>query len=238
MSILKCIQISKRYRKKQVLNNINLEFNPGEITVIAGLNGIGKTTLLKILSGNLKPSEGNVVLGSKNIIDVSNLTDVLLIEDENILPSNLKINELVELFKLKNKRFDEKYLNEYVIKLGLDLNAPIGSLSKGNKELVQLGVLLSNRPKYVLMDEPLAAVDVVKREILYDLLIDLQLEGVGVIFTTHIISEVEKIVSRLVLIDNGMVVCDDTVDNIYESGFDSLNSYFVNKLGERALYNK
>ncbi len=223
--------VSQKYRRKQVLKNVNIEIHQGEIIGVLGLNGAGKTTLLKILSGVSEPKHGEVTYNNQAIKAVDKLNEVLFVPDEIILPKNLTGAKIAEMFKERNDKFNETYLNEYLLKLGIDLNESIKNLSKGNKELLQLGLLLANCPEVVILDEPLGAVDILKRSIILDLLIDLQTEGVTIILSTHLIQDIEAIMSRVIFINEQEVKLDIETESIQTQG-ESVQDYLLKVVGQ------
>lgn len=227
MSLLEARKISKKYRRKQVLNNVNFEVNEGEIVGVLGLNGVGKTTFLKSITGNLKIDKGEILFEGEQISKASPLTDVLFVPDKIIIPRHMRVSDAVLLFKKKNPNFDESYLNEFLKLLDLDVNKAIKDMSKGTKELVQLGLLISNRPKLLILDEPLAAVDIVKRDLILNMLIDLQQDGTTILISTHLVSDIESIMSRVITIANQTIELDEEVEDIYERTGLKLSDYLI-----------
>ncbi len=237
MSKLSLSFINKSYKKKSmplksnftpVLKDINIDFQTSDVVGIIGLNGEGKTTLLKAMAKDIELDSGEVYLDDKDF--EKNVNEVLLIPDKNILPENMILKDIIELLKKNNKNYDEKYALDFIDSLKININSKLSTLSKGNKELVQLGFLIANKPKFLLLDEPLASIDVVKRDFIYERIIDLQMAGVGIIITSHIISEIQEIFSRVVLLENGTIKEDKSLEEIREEGHTSLNEYVISKL--------
>ncbi len=220
--------ISKNNGYKSILKDINIEFDTSEVIGIIGLNGEGKTTLLKAIAKDIEVDSGTVLLDEKDF--QKNVNEVLLIPDKNILPENMILKDILELLNKNNKNYDKEYAINFINSLKIDINSKLSSLSKGNKELVQLGFLIANKPKFLLLDEPLASIDVVKRDFIYERIIDLQMSGVGIIITSHIISEIQEIFSRIVLLEKGIIKEDKYLEEIREEGYTSLNEYVITKL--------
>ncbi len=214
MNALIATKISKKYRRKVVLNEVDVTINPGEIVGLLGLNGVGKTTLLKILSGVSNSYSGKVIYNNKDINKANKLTEVMMVPDEIIIPKHLTIRQIEEIFIQKNEKYKSEYLNNFLDKLNIDSNMKIRTLSKGNRELAQLGLFLANCPEFIILDEPLAAVDVLKRDTVLDLLIDLQSDGVAIILSTHLIKDIEGIMSRILLLKDGKIVADTDIEEI------------------------
>lgn len=218
MKQLKLENVSKRYTRKKVLDKINLEINKGEIIAVLGLNGSGKTTLLKIMSGILNPSNGTVSYGGNPIKEVNHMREIMFVPDKIVIPTYLKVYEVAKMFQEQNPKYNQEYLEKYLEKLGIDINSKISTLSKGNKELVQLGILLSNIPEMIILDEPLGAVDVVKREIILDLLIDLQMDGVTIVLSTHLINDIESIMSQVIILKDKRIILEKSVESLQAEG--------------------
>lgn len=230
MKELVATNISKNYRRKVVLSGLNLSIKQGEIVGLLGLNGVGKTTLLKILSGTIKSKTGKVMYGDKPIKEVNRLTEIMLVPDEIIIPKHLTISRIEEIFMQENPKYNQEYLKHYIAKLGIEKNVKIKNLSKGNRELAQLGLFLANCPEIVILDEPLAAVDVLKRNTILDLLIDLQSDGVSVVLSTHLIKDIESIMSRVLVLDQGNIVIDVETEIIQTQNMD-VQEYIFNEVG-------
>ncbi len=210
--------INKKYRRKLILNNLNLTVKSGEIIGVLGLNGCGKTTLLKIMAGQLEPTSGTIMYGDKHISAVDSMQEVVYVPDKIVLPTYLTVREISDMFMKQNPKYNQFYLDKYLLKLGIDANSRVKTLSKGNQELVQLGILLANTPEMIILDEPLGAVDVVKREIILELLIDLQADGVTIVLSTHLIQDIESIMSRIVIIKDQQITFDREVEAIQNEG--------------------
>lgn len=223
MSNLIATNLKKNFGKKTIFENISLTLSNNEITCIVGKNGVGKSTLLKCLAGELKLDNGYVHIDSNDKVD--EMRDVVLIKDHSFMPKACTIEAIILMFEKRNDKFDRNYVTEYLAFLNISISTVFGSLSKGNQEIVQQALLIANCPKFVLFDEPFAAVDITKRDFLYDKLIDLNVDGVGVVITSHIVSEIQDIFSRIIILKEDGSVKSITVDEIFELGFDNINDY-------------
>ncbi len=230
MKVLAVNNVSKKYRMKQILDQINIEVTQGEIVGVLGLNGAGKTTLLKILAGVKAPNSGSVTYDNKLITEVDHLNEILFVPDEIIIPKHLTIEQIATMFKDKNNKFNDEYLHNYLTKLGISSGDKIRTLSKGNRELAQLGLLMANCPEVLILDEPLAAVDVLKRSVMLDLLIDLQTEGVTILLSTHLIQDIEAIMSRVLFINEKQIKLDIETEEIQAKG-ESVQDYLLKVVG-------
>lgn len=223
MSTIKLEMVEKNIRRKQVLSEVHVEIGNGEIVGVLGLNGVGKTTLLKMMAGQLKPSSGTITYNGNPISSISNMQDIIYVPDENILPKYYNAEEIMAILKDRNPNYNTDYAIMMLNCFGINRKQRIRSLSKGNQEIVQLAVLVANESKFIIMDEPLAAVDISKREVILDMFIDMQVDDRTIILSSHLISDIEAILSRVLLIEGGTISQDiklqDTLDkevvNVY-----------------------
>lgn len=215
--------LKKSYKNKLIYEGVNIDFDSENITCIAGLNGVGKTTLLKAICGAIDIDSGSVSLDGNKTID--KLNDILLIQDKIIIPQNMSIINAIKMFSTRNKRFDRSYVDTYLDFLNIDEQAVFSSLSKGNQEIIQMALLMANKPKFIFLDEPLAAVDIKKREFLYKQLIALNSDGVGIVISSHIIGEIQNIFTKVIILKEDKSILSMTLDQIYEAGFDDFEQY-------------
>lgn len=215
--------LKKSYKNKIIYEGVNIDFDSENITCVAGLNGVGKTTLLKAICGAIDIDSGSVSLdGNKNL---DKLNDILLIQDKIIIPQNMSIINAIKMFNTRNKRFDRSYVDTYLDFLNIDEKTVFSSLSKGNQEIMQMALLMANKPKFIFLDEPLAAVDIKKREFLYKQLIALNSDGVGIVISSHIIGEIQNIFTKVIILKEDKSILSMTLDQIYEAGFDDFEQY-------------
>lgn len=228
MSKLSAKSINKKYRRKHVINNVSIEFDSSEITCIVGKNGVGKTTLLKCLAKELDVDSGQVKHDGSNRFN--KLRDVLLIPDCIIIPGKMMIKDVITMFMSRNDKYNKSYIEEYLNFLNIDEEMVFETLSKGNQEIVQMALLISNCPKFIIFDEPFAAVDITKRDFLYNKIIDLNADGAGIIITSHIIGEMQNIFSDVVILNDSGQVRRVSVDSIYEQGYADVNDYLITNI--------
>lgn len=202
--------VSKSFKKKMVLNNVSLQVNEGEIYGLVGLNGVGKTTLIKIILDLLIQDSGKVeFFGIKSSLTESRKNINYL--PEKFYPSQfLKGKEFLELaLSYYNKPFDIKKAEEKAAKLGLEpasLHQTITKYSKGmGQKLGLLSMFLCETPLLIL-DEPMSGLDPSARIQLKDLLNDYKKEGKTIFFTSHILSDIEEICDNMAVIHNGQII--------------------------------
>lgn len=223
--ILQCTNLCKSYGKKQALNNLNLSLTKGKIIGLLGPNGSGKTTFIKILNGLLTPTSGEAVIDGKNM-GIESKKIVSYLPDCVSLPEWMKINELVNFYKNFYEDFNSEKAYIMLENLKIDPDDKFKTLSKGNKEKVQLILVMSREAKLYLLDEPMGGVDPATRDYILNTIISNYSENSTVIISTHLIADVEKILDEVLFINNGKIVIQDTVDNIRDNQGKSIDTLF------------
>lgn len=223
--IMKCSGLTKEYGSLRALNNVDLEFKKGRIIGLLGPNGSGKTTFIKILNGLLAPTSGEVTIGDFPIgIETKKIVSYL--PDCITLPQWMKIREIVDFYAGFFEDFNKQKATEMIDNLKLDMNSTFKNLSKGNKEKVQLVLVMSREAKLYLLDEPMGGVDPATRDYILNTIISNYSEDSAVVISTHLISDIEKVLDEVIFIDRGDIVLNDTVDNIRENQNKSVDALF------------
>ena len=225
MSLVKFENVSKYYGKTPALQHINLEIQPGKIVGRLGPNGSGKTTLIKLINGLLQPNEGTILINqvepsyeSKKIVSY--------LPDTTYLSENMTVQQALSLFKDFYTDFDEERALHLLKDLQIDTKVGLKQLSKGNKEKVQLILVMSRQAKLYVLDEPIGGVDPAARDYILRTIINNYSPTASVLISTHLISDVEPILDEIIFIDKGRIVRQGNVDDIrYESG-ESIDQLF------------
>ncbi|MDD6213808.1 MAG: ABC transporter ATP-binding protein [Firmicutes bacterium] len=224
-NILECRSLSKNYGNVQALKNVSLSMTRGKIVGLLGPNGSGKTTLIKLANGLLTPTSGEILIDGANPgVDtkkaVSYLTDCVC------LPDWMTIDELISFFKSFYDNFNELKAYEMINNLNLDSGKKLKTLSKGNKEKVQLILAMSRDADLYLLDEPMGGVDPATRDYILNTIISNYNQNSTVVISTHLISDIEKILDEFIFINNGEIVMQDIVDNVRNEKGMSIDSLF------------
>ncbi len=224
--ILTCEHLTKIYAKdKTALDNVDLSIDFGRIVGLLGPNGSGKTTLLKLANGLLQPTEGSIrVAGMAPGPDTKALVSYL--PDADWLPDGMQVGELVEMFQDFYTDFDTAKANEMLARLNLAPKARLKTLSKGNKEKVQLVLAMSRSAKLYLLDEPIGGVDPAARDYILNTIISNYSTDATVIISTHLIEDVEPVLDEAVFLKDGRIFAHRGVDEIRETEGKSVDAYF------------
>lgn len=218
--------LNKRYsHNKIVFNNLNLDFERGRIIGLLGPNGSGKTTLIKLMAGLLKPDAGTISIDGKPVGKDSKAV-VSYLPERTYFNENLKIRQVISIFKDFYADFDEERAYHMMELLNLDTNMMIKKLSKGNKEKVQLIMVMSRRARLYLLDEPIAGVDPAARDYIINTIISNYDSEASVLISTHLISDIEKIIDDVVFIKEGNIICHQSADSLREQNGKSVDEVF------------
>ena len=183
MSIFECKALTKNYGAKTVLDSIDLTIEPGRIVGLLGPNGSGKTTLIKLANGLLQPTAGSIrIAGMAPGPDTKAIVSYL--PDAAWLPDWMRVEQLVEMFRDFYADFDTAKASEMLEKLELSPKAPLKSLSKGNKEKVQLILAMSRNARLYLLDEPIGGVDPAARDYILNTILTNYSRDASVIIST------------------------------------------------------
>lgn len=212
--------LSRRYRRKQALDNVSLHVPKGCVFGLVGENGAGKTTLIKHILGALKPQSGRVRVFGKDPVanPVGVLGDVGYLSEDREMPTWMRIRELLRYIRAFYPRWDPEYAEELREVFRLDPAAKVKHLSRGERALAGLLIALAHRPKLLVLDEPSSGLDpLVRRDILGAIIRTVAEEGRTVLFSSHLLDEVDRVADRLAMIVDGKVVLSDKLDVIKET---------------------
>ena len=224
--ILTCEALTKCYDKdKTALDGVDLHVNFGRIVGLLGPNGSGKTTLIKLANGLLQPTAGSIrIAGMAPGPDTKAIVSYL--PDAAWLPDWMRVEQLVEMFRDFYADFDPAKANEMLEKLELSPKAPLKSLSKGNKEKVQLILAMSRNARLYLLDEPIGGVDPAARDYILHTILSNYSKDATVLISTHLIEDIEPVLDEAIFLKEGTVFAHRSVDEIRENEGMSVDAYF------------
>ena len=212
-NILECKSLSKIYKNAVALSAVNLQIAKGRIVGLLGPNGSGKTTLIKIANGLLTPTAGEILIDGKPV-GVETKKIVSYLPDRNFLAHWMTVDGMINYFADFYSDFKRERADAMLENLGIDRKRKIKTLSKGTQEKVALILVMSREAELYMLDEPIAGVDPATRDYILRTIISNYNENATVIISTHLIADVEQILSDVIFINRGDVVLCDTVDNI------------------------
>ncbi len=223
--------LTKSYFNKKALNNIYLEIEKGKVVGILGPNGSGKTTMIKIITGILRESNGEVLIDGKKP-GVITKSIVSYLPDRNFLYNWMNIQEAVNFYKDFYEDFDENKAYDLLKFMKLDRNMKINSLSKGMLEKLNLTLVLSRNAKLYVLDEPIAGVDPVARDQILDAIIKNYNENSTMLITTHLVRDMENIFDDVVFLREGEVYLTGNAEALREEKGMQIDDIYKEIFGE------
>ncbi len=223
--LLACNNLSKSYGNVLALDNVKLNIEKGKIVGLLGPNGSGKTTLIKIANGLLVPTGGEILINGQKPSDKTKAR-VSYLPDTVALPNWMSALQLIDFYGEFFKDFNKEKAASMLENLGVSQKAKYKTLSKGTKEKVQLILAMSREADLYLLDEPLGGVDPATRDYILNTIISNYSENSTVIISTHLISDIEKILDEVVFIDKGKILLQSTVDEIRDEKNMSVDALF------------
>lgn len=225
MNLIQCEGLVKRYGGNIALSDFSIEIPAGRIIGILGPNGSGKTTLIKLLSGILTPEEGRITIAGQKI-GVESKKLVSYLPERPYFSSAMKVKDTLRFFEDFYEDFNREAAVSMLATLQINLNSKIGALSKGTREKVQLVLVMSRKAKVYLLDEPMGGVDPAARDFILKTILTNYNEDASVLISTHLISDVEKVLDDVVFIKQGHLVLHKSVDDIRMEEKKSVDALF------------
>jgi ABC-2 type transport system ATP-binding protein len=219
--MLELKNITKKYNNIPVVKKVSFSVSRGEVLGYLGPNGAGKSTTVKMLAGLLEPTEGSIYLDGEQITKdlVAYKEKIGYMPEQSELYPHLTGLEYLQLVG-RLRKMPEDSLNRKIeglmeqFGLSVDMHLPISNYSKGMRQKVLISAALIHNPDILLLDEPLSGLDVTTTLVFKDILTQLAEMGKIIIYSSHILEVVEKICKRVIIIDKGTIVADDSVQQL------------------------
>lgn len=223
--LLRCFNLSKSYGKKEALCSLDLSLESGKIIGLLGPNGSGKTTFIKIMSGLLTQTKGEILIDGKEIGPETKAI-VSYLPERTYIPNWMKVSDILDFFCDFYADFRRDVAEDMLQRLSVSTTAKIKTLSKGNKEKVQLILVMSRNAKLYLLDEPIAGVDPAARDYILDTIITNYNPDASVIISTHLIQDIERVLDDVIMIQNGHLKIHGPADALREEKGMSIDEIF------------
>lgn len=239
--VIDIASLTRRFGAKTALDGVSLSIARGGVYGLVGANGAGKTTLIKHVLGLLRAEAGSVrVFGRDPVADpVAVLSRIGYLSEENDLPDWMRVDELMRYSRACYPAWDDAYAGELREAFALDPAAKIRTLSKGQKARAGLLAALAHRPDLLVLDEPSSGLDpIVRRDILAAVIRTIAHEGRTVLFSSHLLDEVEQVADHVTMMDRGRIVLSAPLDEIRAlhgaaGRVPTLDEIFIARLGTK-----
>lgn len=223
--ILSCRGLTKQYGATTALNSIDLDLPAGSVIGLLGPNGSGKSTFIKIAAGLLTSTSGELLIdGFKPGVKTKEIVSYL--PDHDYLNDWMSVNQLIKMFEDFYADFDKDKAFDMIQRLDIKRESMLKTLSKGTREKVQLILTMSRKAKLYLLDEPIGGVDPAARDYILNTIIGNYNENAAVLISTHLIADVEPVLTHAVFIKNGKIVRAGEVDDIRQETGSSIDALF------------
>lgn len=225
MELLECKHLYKEFDNKQILKDINLKIPRGKIIGLLGKNGTGKSTLIKLINDLLTPTSGEILINGEKP-GVKSKEIISYLPERTYLDKEMTIKQVIKYFEEFYKNFDTQKAIKLLKDLNLDINKKISKMSKGMQEKLQLILVMSRNAELYVLDEPLGGVDPATRDYILDTILSNFSEGASVIISTHLISDIERILDEVIFIDNGEIILTSSADELRKKEKSSIDEIF------------
>ena len=211
--VLQIQNLTKKYGAKQALNNVSFEIGEGTITGLLGPNGSGKTTLIKIINNLITDYTGKVLVCGQPL-GIGAREKISYLPDCEFLRREIRISTAIDMYDDFFSDFDRMKAGEMLKTVKLEPKMRINTLSKGMNEKLQLVLTMSRAASLYIFDEPIAGVDPAARDFILDTIIRNYREEASILISTHLISDIEHLIDRVIFIKEGSVVLDKESDTL------------------------
>ena len=224
-TVLSTVGLSMRYTNKLALDKLTLDLPQGKIVGLLGPNGSGKTTFIKLAAGLLTPTEGTITICGQSIGPATKAI-VSYLPDRPYFSRQMTVAQQLDFFQDFYADFDRSRAETMLDALGIRLDAKFRTLSKGTQEKVQLVLVMSRRAKLYLLDEPIGGVDPAARDYILNTIISNYDPSATILISTHLISDVERVLDEFIFLYQGNVVRSGNADETREETGKSLDELF------------
>ncbi|NCB28519.1 MAG: ABC transporter ATP-binding protein [Clostridia bacterium] len=223
--LIVCTGLTKYYSGLCALSDLNLTIGRGRIVGLLGPNGSGKSTTIKLMNGLLTPSKGEVRIDGE-LPGVHTHSVVSYLPERTYLNDWMKTSDVIDFFADFYGDFDKNKAYEMLRALDISAGDRLKTMSKGTKEKVQLILVMSRAAQLYVLDEPIGGVDPAARDYILNTILKNYSENSTVLISTHLISDIERVLDEVIFLQRGKLVLHETVDDIRETRGKSVDALF------------
>ncbi len=205
--------ITKKYNKKMVLDDISITFEKGKIYGLLGPNGSGKTTLMKLIAGLHRPNSGELNIGGMGV-SYQTKAKVAYLATENFLPGKFTLNQCIDFFEDMYPGFSKEKCCGLMNQFSIDPTAKVSKLSSGMVAKAKLALILSRDAEIYIFDEPLNGIDYIAKNTVIESIVNIHNENKTFIITSHMVSEIENVFDHVILIKDAKIIVDADADDL------------------------
>ena len=228
--MLQASNLSKKYNGRTALDHVNVEMGDGKIYAFLGPNGSGKTTFMKIIANLTKQSEGELLLDGKSL-SIKSRADVAYLPTETHAYPFMTVGEFGEYYKTFFKDFDEIRYKSWVERMKIPFRTPFKVLSSGMDKKVRVAATLAREAKVLILDEPFNGVDLLAREEIEKMILEVMSDNRTIILSSHLVEEVESYVNFALFFNEGRLLAMEDVEELRSSRGMSITDRYRELLG-------
>ena len=220
-NVIEINQLSKYYGKQRGIEDVTFSVKQGEIFGFIGPNGAGKSTTIRTLLALIYPTSGTATIFGKDCIKEAPVIaqDIGYLPSETFFYENMKVRDLLKYAETLYKKDCSKRIDELTSRLNLDVTRKIRDLSFGNKKKVGIVAGLLHSPKLLILDEPTSGLDPLMQQTFFDILREENQKGVTILFSSHILSEVQKMCNRIAILKDGKVISLENIETMRSNAY-------------------
>ena len=223
--LLECRNVCKNYGKREVLKDVNISLPSGKIVGLLGKNGSGKTTLIKAINGLLSLDKGEILVDGHKI-GVDSKKVISYLPERTYLNMHKTVKDIIDYFSDFYEDFDKDKAYKLLSNLKIQAADKLSIMSKGMKEKVQLVLVMSRKAKLYILDEPMGGVDPATRDYILDTILSNFDEGSTILMSTHLISDIERVLDEVIFIDDGKIIKSESADKMRKESGKSIDEVF------------
>lgn len=223
--LLECKNVCKNYGQKEALKDISISLPSGKIVGLLGKNGSGKTTLIKAINGLLSIDKGEILVDGK-VVGTESKKIISYLPERTYLSMHKKVKDIIEYFSDFYEDFDSDKAYKLLDNLKIKADDKLSVMSKGMKEKVQLVLVMSRKAKLYILDEPMGGVDPATRDYILNTILNNFDEGSTILMSTHLISDIERVLDEVIFIDDGKITRYEDADKLRNESGKSIDEVF------------
>lgn len=225
MSLVEFKNVNKSFDEKVILTDISFKIEPNKIIGLLGKNGMGKTTIIKLINGLLTPTSGEILINNE-APGVNSKKIISYLPERLCLDRSMNVYQVINYYKDFYIDFNEEKAYKLLDDLNLSKNDNLSKMSKGMIEKLQLILVMSREADLYVLDEPLGGVDPATRDYILDTILSNFKNGASILISTHLIQDIERILDEVIFVDKGKIILTGSCDELRNNSNESIDEIF------------